>query len=73
MAEHRYQVVAIVGSHEIKSPNYESEEEALRDLNTIRDAQKGNTYTELPWLSVNGEDIVAAHVDRKMKRGPLVA
>ncbi len=70
---HRHQVIAIVGDKEIKSPAYESEEDAQRDLNAIRQAQKTGEFTDLPWLSVHGSNIVAAHISRKIRpRGPVI-
>jgi hypothetical protein len=42
----------------------DSEGQAQADLNKIRSAQQEGAMTDLPWLSVQGGNIIAAHVER---------
>lgn len=48
----------------IKSPGFNDLEDARRDLNEIRKAQKDGEWVELDWLSMAGGKILAASLSQ---------
>lgn len=56
------QVILYSGNREIKSPGFNSKEEAEAALATIRAAQQGGGWIELDWISVKGDDVLAANL-----------
>jgi hypothetical protein len=57
------EVTPRVGNKPIKSPGFSSKDEAVIDLETIRAAQKEQSWVDLEWLSMDGKDIAIAKLD----------
>ena len=60
-----YRVVAIIKgatSHPVESAEFSDRATAQQDLLAIQKAQKEQTVVELPWLAVQGGDVLVAHV-----------
>ena len=67
--------VLIVGRKDpIDSHSFKTRAEAEADLLKITDARQGNTDVELPWLTMPGDQVQAAHIiDRTTSIGVPVA
>lgn len=51
------------GEHEIESPSFGTREEAEQELEKVREGQGKSEILKLPWLSVVGGRVVAAHLE----------
>lgn len=66
---YRVEVVLRTGDREIESPKYDSKDEALGALNTIREAAKTGEWIELEWLAVNGGEVLVASLKERGAAG----
>ena len=60
-----YRIVAVIkgaANHPVESAEFSDRESAQQDLLAIQKAQKEQTVVELPWLAVQGGDVLVAHV-----------
>jgi hypothetical protein len=58
------------GGDALHSPYYNSEDQAKSDLEAISKAQKDSEHIDLPWLSVDGTEVLAAQIiGRNRPRG----
>jgi hypothetical protein len=69
-AMQKYRIVVILNTpgagREIKSPRFDTEEQAQADMAKIRAVQASGELLDLPWLSVRGGSVIAAHLERVM-------
>jgi hypothetical protein len=54
------------GVSDIQSPNYNSEDKAKADLEAISKGQKEGEHIGLPWLSVDGDDVLVAQLSARV-------
>jgi hypothetical protein len=48
---------------EIRSPGTSDEDDARKELDTVREAMKAGEWVDLPWFSARADAIEAAYID----------